>query len=227
MPLHIKFTALLTIFKIQNIKNHMEEKWIKWASQLQAIAQAGLTFCTDRYDLDRYEKIRDLSIEIMHEYTDIDHNKIRNLFASETGYQTPKVDIRSAVFKNNKILMVREKVDGAWSLPGGWADVNTSVSESVIRECFEEAGAYVIPKRIIAIQLANKHNNSLFPFTIYKIFVECELVENSFRDNTETLDADFFSINSLPPLSTNRNTRSQIEMCFKAKKRKIFEAIFD
>jgi len=205
----------------------MKNKWLEWASKLQSIAQAGLTFSTDRYDLDRYEKIRNIVVEILHEYTDIDHKKIRELFASETGYQTPKIDIRASVFKNDKILMVKEKVDGNWSLPGGWADVNTSVSESVVRECLEEAGAVVKPKRIIAIHLGNKHNNPLFPFTIYKIFVECELVQNSFKENTETLDAGFFEPDKLPELSFERNTPDQIKMCFEAKKCEVFETIFD
>jgi ADP-ribose pyrophosphatase YjhB (NUDIX family) len=205
----------------------MKEKWLQWASELQSIAQAGLTFCENNYDRDRYDKIRTLSVEIIHEYTDVDHNKIRDLFASETGYQTPKVDIRAAVFKKNKILLVKEKIDGKWSLPGGWADVNSTVSESAVRECFEEAGALVKTKRIIAVQLANKHNNALSPYTIYKIFVECGLIENNFMDNTETLEACFFSIDSLPLLSTDRTTNSQIEMCFEAKKHKLFETIFD
>jgi ADP-ribose pyrophosphatase YjhB (NUDIX family) len=157
----------------------------------------------------------------------MDHKKIRELFASETGYQTPKVDIRASVFNDNKILMVKEKVDGAWALPGGWADVNSSVSESAIRECKEEAGALVKPKRIIAIHMGNKHNNHNFPFTIYKIFVECELVENSFKENTETLDAQFFEADKLPELSFERNTPDQIKMCFEAKPCKVFETIFD
>ena len=157
----------------------------------------------------------------------MDHKKIKDLFASETGYQTPKVDIRSSVFKDDRILMVREKTDGAWALPGGWADVNTSVSESAVRECVEEAGAIVKPKRIIAIHLANKHNNPDFPFTIYKIFVECELLENNFKENTETLDAQFFEADMLPELSFERNTPDQIKMCFDAKKCKVFETIFD
>jgi ADP-ribose pyrophosphatase YjhB (NUDIX family) len=205
----------------------MNNKWLHWTSELQSIAQAGLTFSTDRYDLDRYEKIRNIVVEILHEYTEIDHKKIRELFASETGYQTPKVDIRASVFKDNKILMIKEKVDGAWALPGGWADVNTSVSESAIRECSEEAGAVVKPKRIIAIHLANKHNKLDSPFTIYKIFVECELVENCFKENTETLDAQFFEADKLPELSFERNTPDQIKMCFEAKKCKVFETIFD
>jgi hypothetical protein len=108
----------------------MNEKWLEWASRLQSIAQAGLTFGENQYDLDRYQQIRNLSVEIMHEYTGVSHAKIWDLFASETGYQTPKVDIRASVFKDDKILMVREKIDGAWSLPGGWADVNSSVGES-------------------------------------------------------------------------------------------------
>jgi ADP-ribose pyrophosphatase YjhB (NUDIX family) len=205
----------------------MNIKWLEWASQLQSIAQAGLTFGADSYDLDRYEQIRKIAVDIIHEYTDIDHIKVRELFATETGYQTPKVDIRASVFKNDKILMVREKVDGNWSLPGGWADVNTSVSESAVRECSEEAGAIVRPKRIIAIHLANKHNNPLFLYTIYKIFVECELVDNNFKENTETLEAGFFYIDNLPELSLDRNTYEQIKMCFEARKHKVFETIFD
>lgn len=205
----------------------MNEKWLQWATKLQSIAQAGLTFSSDRYDLDRYEQIRTLSVEIMQEYTGISHEKVRDLFAGETGYQTPKVDIRASVIKDNKILMIREKIDGAWALPGGWADVNSSVSESAVRECLEEAGAVVVPKRIIAVQLANKHNNSMFPHTIYKIFVECDLIEANFMENTETFESGFFEAINLPPLSVNRNTSGQIQMCFEAKKHKIFEPLFD
>jgi ADP-ribose pyrophosphatase YjhB (NUDIX family) len=205
----------------------MKEKWLTWASELQSIAQAGLAFGENQYDRDRYQQIRDLSIEILHEYTDMDHKKIRDLFASETGYQTPKVDIRAAVFSVDKILLVNEKIDGRWSLPGGWADVNSSVSESAVRECFEEAGAVVKPKRIVAIHLGNRHNNHNFPFTIYKIFVECELIEYRFAENTETLGSDFFRLDELPELSTERNTIEQIRVCFEAKKCKVFETIFD
>jgi ADP-ribose pyrophosphatase YjhB (NUDIX family) len=205
----------------------MKEKWLKWASELQSIAQAGLTFSTVSYDRDRYERIRTLTVEILHEYTDMDHNKLRDLFASETGYQTPKVDIRASVIVDDKILLVKEKVDGAWSLPGGWADVNTTVSESVVKECIEEAGADVKPKRIIAVHMASKHNDPLAPYSIYKIFVECELIRKNFIDNTETLEADFFSVDSLPDLSIERTTKSQIELCFEAKKHTLFEPLFD
>ncbi len=205
----------------------MKDKWLEWATRLQSIAQAGLTFGENQYDLDRYQQLRNLSVEIMQEYTGVSNEKVRDLFASETGYQTPKVDIRASVFRDDKILMVREKIDGAWSLPGGWADVNSSVSESAVRECLEEAGARVRPKRIIAVQVANRHYEFLYPYTIYKVIVECELIESNFMSNTETLEAGFFTIDSLPRLSTERNTRAQIELCFEAKNRDTFEAVFD
>jgi ADP-ribose pyrophosphatase YjhB (NUDIX family) len=207
--------------------SEMNNKWLLWATELQSIAQSGLTFCENDYDRDRYERIRDITIDILHEYTDIDHKKVRDLFASEEGYQTPKVDIRAVVFRDEEILLIKEKVDGGWAMPGGWADVNTSVSESAIRECMEEAGANVKPKRIIAIHQASKHNNPLYPFTIYKIFVECELIDYNFKDNTETLDSGFFTKDSIPVLSTDRTSKSQIEICFEAKKHKVFETLFD
>ena len=205
----------------------MNTKWLEWATRLQSIAQSGLTFGENQYDLDRYQQIRDLSVEIMHEYTDVKHEKIINLFASETGYQTPKVDIRAAVFKDDKILMVKEKIDGKWSLPGGWADVNTSVSESAVRECQEEAGAEVKPKRVIAIHHANKQNNFVYPYTIYKIIVECDLIKYCFEENSETLGSGFFSSDNLPELSVERNNLNQINLCFEAKKYKLFEPVFD
>jgi ADP-ribose pyrophosphatase YjhB (NUDIX family) len=202
-------------------------KWLEWAAELQSIAQAGLTFSKDRYDLDRYEQIRELSVEILQHYTEAGTEKIRTIFASETGYQTPKVDVRSAVFRDNKILLIKEKLDGRWALPGGWADVNTTPGESAVKECMEEAGARVVPGRIIAIHLANKRNDPLLPFTIYKIIIECKLEKIVFTDNTETSEAEFFSIGELPELSTGRTTKEQIELCFKASREKYFEPIFD
>jgi ADP-ribose pyrophosphatase YjhB (NUDIX family) len=205
----------------------MNPKWLEWATELQSIAQAGITFAENQYDVDRYHKIRDLSVSILHEYTDIGTTKIKNLFASEKGYQTPKVDIRAAVFRDGKILMVKEKVDGKWSLPGGWADVNTSVSESAVRECIEEAGATVKPRRIIAVHLANRQNDFVYPFTIYKIIIECDLIDYGFTENSETLGSDFFALDNLPELSVERNNYKQIKLCFEAKEHTAFEAIFD
>src|SRR5512133_530043 len=195
----------------------MKTKWLEWAREMQALAQSGLAFSENPYDRDRYHRLRQLATEIVHEHTDVSFEKLKDLFAGESGYQTPKVDIRSAVFRGDKILMAREKIDGRWSLPGGWADVNTSVSESAARECLEEAGAVVKPKRIIAIHTADRHNDFVYPYTIYKIFVECDLLEHTFAENMETLESGFFSEDELPELSTERNNRKQIELCFESK----------
>jgi ADP-ribose pyrophosphatase YjhB (NUDIX family) len=206
----------------------MQPKWLYWAKQLQSLAQAGIEYTHSPYDRERYERIRALSIEILKEYTGIDNTLLVNLFANESGYQTPKIDVRGAIFRNdNEILMVREKHDNKWALPGGWADIELTLSENIIKEAFEEAGAEIKLKRLIAVFDRNKHVNDDFPFSAYKIFVECDFLRGEFSENTETLDHGFFTLNTLPELSEGRNTREQIEICFKARVAKTFEAIFD
>lgn len=205
----------------------MEEKWLTWARKLQAIAQAGLEYSKDKYDIERFQQIRDLSVEILNEYTELSNEKIKDLFCNEVGYQTPKVDIRGVTFKDNKILLVKESIDGCWSLPGGWAEVDLSVKENVIKEAKEEAGVNVIPKRIIAVLDRNKNNKPIHAYGIYKIFVLCELIDGDFKKNIETEESGFFSLEELPPLSLGRNNEKQIEMCFKAKDDENFQVIFD
>ena len=205
----------------------METKWLSWAKRLQSIAQAGLTYSKDKYDIERFQQIRDISIEILNEYTEISNEKIKDLFCNETGYQTPKVDIRGAVFKDGKILLVKESIDGRWSLPGGWAEVNLSVKENVIKELREETGLNVVPKRLIAVLDRNKHNHPITPYGIYKIFVLCELIGGVIEKNIETVESGFFSLEDLPPLSLGRVTKEQIAMCFEAKYNDNFTAIFD
>lgn len=205
----------------------MKDKWLEWVVQIQSIAQAGLTFAENQYDIDRYQQLRNLTVEILHVYTEVSHDKIRDLFANETGYQTPKVDVRAAVIRDDSILLVKEKIDGKWSMPGGWADVNSSVGDSAVRECREEAGATVVPRRIVALQHLNRHNSHPYPYTIYKVLVDCELTGIEFVKNTETLDSRFFRISELPGLSEERTSKEQIELCFEAHKHKLFETLFD
>jgi ADP-ribose pyrophosphatase YjhB (NUDIX family) len=204
-----------------------EPKWLEYAKKLQAIAQAGIEYSKDKYDIERFEAIRNISIDIINTYTDLEHEKIRDLFASETGYQTPKIDVRAAVFNNNKILLVKEKIDEKWSLPGGWADVEYSLKENIIRECLEEAGAEIVPKKLIAILDRKKNYVLPAPYSIYKIFIECDYVDCCFEENIETSKVKFFNMESLPPLSPTRITEQQIEMCFKARENKCHQPIFD
>ncbi|SJZ69386.1 NUDIX hydrolase [Garciella nitratireducens] len=202
-------------------------KWLEHAKKLQSIAQAGLEYSKDKYDRERFEEIRDISIEIMSHYTEMESEKIRDLFASETGYQTPKIDVRAAVFKQNKILLVKEKIDGLWSLPGGWADIEFSLKENIMKECIEEAGAQVHPKKLIAILDGKNMLSQPYPYSIYKIFVECDYIQSVFQENIETSAAEFFTLENLPPLSLTRNNEKHIEMCFQAHKNKYHQSIFD
>ncbi|MGF7059141.1 NUDIX hydrolase [Brassicibacter mesophilus] len=205
----------------------MERQWLKWAKQLQSTSQAGLEYSKDIFDIERFQQIREISLEIMSKYTEIDHSKLKDLFGNESGYQTPKVAIRAAIFKDGEILLVKEKSDNKWALPGGWADIDKSVYENVKKEAMEEAGAEVQPKRIIAIFDRQKHRTDNYPYSVYNIFVECDYIQGEYGDNIETSTCGFFKIESLPELSEGRNSKEQIELCFQARQEDKFETVFD
>lgn len=191
-----------------------EPNWLKWSKQLQAIAQAGLEYSKDAFDLERFQQIRELSIDIMHNHTGTSKESLKGLFANESGYQTPKVDVRAVVFKENKILLVREIVDGKWTLPGGWADTGISASENVIKETSEETGYVVEPIRLLAVLDKDKHPHPTSPYHIYKMFFLCELIGGAARNSIETNGVGFFERHSIPPLSIGRTTENQIELAF-------------
>ena len=157
-----------------------KEKWLEWAIELQSLAQAGLTYGKDVYDRERYERIRDISAEILSYKTDISVEKVKNLFCNEIGYQTPKLDTRAAVFEHGKILLVKEN-NGKWSLPGGWVDVNLSVKENTVKEVKEESGLDVTADRIIAIQDRDRHNLPAYAYGVCKIFVLCSVMGGQFE----------------------------------------------
>ena len=193
-----------------------KEKWLEWAMEIQSIAQAGLTYGHDEFDKERYERLREISAEILAYKTDMTVEKVKDLFCNEAGYQTPKVDTRAAVFENGKILMVHEK-NGKWSLPGGWCDVDQSVAENAVKETMEEAGLEVKPNRLIAVQDRNKHNTPVYAYGVVKIFVMCTLIGGSFVENIETTETKYFARNEIPEnLANEKVTREQIEMCFDA-----------
>lgn len=193
----------------------MEPKWLEWAKQLQSIAQAGLTYSKDVYDIERFEQIRDLSIDILSQYTEMDHTIIRDLFANETGYATPKVDVRAVVFRENKILMVKENMDNAWALPGGWGDIGLTPSEVVVKEVKEESGFDVKAIKLLGILDKKCHPHPPSPYHVYKIFIQCEIVGGQAEEGMETSEVGFFAEDDLPPLSVARNTEAQIKWSFK------------
>lgn len=191
------------------------EKWLEWAVELQSLAQAGLYYGKDIFDKERYERIRDIASEMVAFKTDISSDKVKDLFCCETGYQTPKLDSRAAIFKGDKILLVQEK-NGRWSLPGGWVDVNISVKENVIKEVKEEAGLDVTADMVIAVQDREKHNLPVYAYKVCKILVLCSVIGGEFEENSETVQSDYFGIDELPKLSLEKNNEEQIKMCFDA-----------
>lgn len=202
------------------------EKWLDWAIELQSLAQAGLAYCKDPFDRERYERIREITAEMLSDKTDVSVEKVKDLFCNETGYQTPKIDTRAAIFRDGKILLVREN-NGKWSLPGGWCDVNVSVGENAVKEVSEEAGLDVTADRIIAVLDRAKHNLPVYPYGVCKIFVRCSVIGGSFKENTETTGFDWFDEENIPELAEEKNNAEQIKMCFEAYRDPQLPVIFD
>ncbi|MBQ3534166.1 MAG: NUDIX hydrolase [Clostridia bacterium] len=200
--------------------------WLDWIIELQSLAQAGLAYSHDPYDRERFTRIREISAEMMSGLSDIPVETVRGLFCNETGYQTPKLDTRAAIFEDGKILLVQEN-DGRWSLPGGWCDVNVSVGENAVKEVKEESGLEVIPVGIIAVQDRNKHNFPPYAYGVCKIFVRCKVVGGAFEENSETIGFRYFVRDELPELAEEKNTREQVELCFAAYADENWKTVFD
>lgn len=191
------------------------QRWLDWCSRLQAIAQTGLTFTKDAYDIERYKAIRDIAAEMLAAGSDVELTRIRELLTIDSGYATPKVDVRGVVFRDDKILLVRERSDGCWTLPGGWADLNESPAENVVREIREESGFETRVLKLLAVWDRSKHpHEPTFPFHVYKLFLRCEIIGGTAANSSETDGVDFFAENELPELSITRITKAQIQRLF-------------
>ena len=181
-------------------KQGQEYQWLEWAKELQFIAQAGLTYTKDLFDKESFERIREISAEIMSQQSKLPLAEVKDLFCNETGFQTPKLDTRAAIFKDNKILLVEEN-DGTWSMPGGWVDVMETVKSNTVKEVKEEAGLDVEAVRVIALHDRNLHNLPPYAYNVCKVFVLCEVKGGCFHPNIETVGSDYFGLDELPPLS--------------------------
>lgn len=203
------------------------ERWLKWAIEIQSLAQAGLTYTDNVYDIERYERLREIAAEIIEEKSNISLEKVKDLFCNENGYQTPKIDTRAAIFKDEKILLTHEN-NGTWSLPGGWCDVLESVASNTIKEVKEETGLDVETIKIIAVQDRNKHNKPIYAYGVCKIFVLCNVICGEFIENIETTEIKYFSLDEIPNnLAEEKTNNEQIEMCFKAYKDEKWQTQFD
>ena len=199
---------------------------MEWAKELQFIAQAGLTYTKDPFDKERFERVREIAAEIMSLQSGLSLAKVKDLFCNETGFQTPKLDTRAAIFKDNKILLVEEN-DGTWSMPGGWLDVMETVKSNTVKEVKEEAGLDVEAVRVIALHDRNLHNQPPYAYNVCKVFVLCEVKGGCFHPNIETVGSGYFGLDELPPLSVDKNSYQQIEMCFTAHSDKDWQVEFD
>lgn len=194
----------------------MHNKITDWAIRLQSIAQAGLAYGENEYDRERYHEVRLIAAEMIASEMNLPLDTVQKYFCNESGYQTPKIDTRAAVFKDGKILLVHEK-NGTWSLPGGWCDVDQSVASNAVKETKEEAGLDVYADKIIAVQDWRKHNACNLPYGVIKIFVLCKTIGGEFSENIETIGAQYFKKSELPVgIANEKTTAKQILMCFDA-----------
>lgn len=204
----------------------MTSQWFKWAKELQALAQTGLHYTKDVYDKERFQRIREMSWQMLASLNDKSYEQIQYLFANEEGYQTPKVDTRAVCWEGDKILLVQEN-DGRWSLPGGWMDITETISSNTEKELYEESGLRGQAQRVIAIHDHHTHNQVNQLFTIIKIFVECTVTGGEFHANSETLDMAFFELDNLPILNEGKTSKEQINLCWQAHQSPHFDVQFD
>lgn len=192
----------------------MIPQWLDWMQRLQAIAQTGLHYAQNPFDVERYEQVREIAAEMAASFSDADVDSMRARFAGEIGHATPKVDVRGVVFRDDAILLVRERLDGQWTLPGGWADIGESPGEAVAREVYEESGYRVRAVKLLAAYDRNKHPHPPYPFHTYKLFFQCELLGGEATMSVETDGVGFFRENEWPELSVTRVTPGQLARFF-------------
>lgn len=195
---------------------NLTPNWLMWARRVEAISRIGLIYAEIPYDRERYEQLHELSQEMLAHYTDAGTGRIAEWFAAQPGYATPKVDVRGACFREGKILLVQERSDGAWCLPGGWADVGDVPSLAAEREVHEEAGFECKSRKLIALLDANRHpNEPLIAYHAYKIIFMCDLIgEGSGAPNHETSEVKFFARDEIPSLSFYRTSPELVAECF-------------
>lgn len=206
-----------------------QSKWMEWARGLQAASQTGLHFTDNPYEIERYEKVRDIAAEMLAAATNFSAPEVMELNKADFGYATAKVDVRGAVFSDGGILLVREMMDaGRWTLPGGWADVNDTPSAAVRREVLEESGYHARPVKLAFVFDREKQGHPPpMPIHIYKLFFLCALEGGAAADSHETSGARFFPADALPELSVSRVTEAQIHRLFEHHRNPALATEFD
>lgn len=204
-----------------------QPQWLTWARQLQATAQTGLTYAKDPFDIERYTAMRELAAQIVAQHAGADVGEVRELFAGQVGHATPKVDVRGVVFRDESILLVRERSDGRWTLPGGWADPGEGPSVAAVREVYEESGFRTRAVKLLAVYNRSQHDHPPLMFEVYKLFFLCEIVGGMATESLETSGVGFFREAALPELSRGRVTPKQIARFFAHRRHPEWPTDFD
>jgi ADP-ribose pyrophosphatase YjhB (NUDIX family) len=203
------------------------DRWLFWARRLEALAQNGLAYSTNVFDIERFHQIQEIAAEIFSESGKTNLDEVEKIIQIEEGYATPKIDIRGVVFQDGKVLLVKELADGGWTLPGGWVDVEDSPSSAVEREVLEESGFQVKARKLLAVYDRNLHGHPAYIFHLYKIFILCDLQGGKPEDSIETTGAAFFAEDEIPPLSIARTTPWVLARMFEHHRNPDWPADFD
>jgi len=196
-----------------NFMNGQTPKWLRWAQEIYSLSQSGLTYSGNEYDIERYKRLQEIIAEIIASQSEISKETVLESFSMQAGYITPKIDVRGAVIRDHKILLIQERADGKWAMPGGWADLGNAPASVAEREVWEESGFHIKAEKVVAVIDANRIEPMEFYHT-YKIIFLCRLLDGEPRTNHETLAVDFFDRNHLPPLSTYRTNESMLQEVF-------------
>ena len=206
--------------------NHQSSQWLEWAREIFSLSQSGITYSGNQYDIDRYKRLQEITAEMIQSQSDISKESVLDSFSMQAGYITPKVDVRGAVVHEGKILLIQERADGMWAMPGGWADLGNSPASVAEREVWEESGYRVKAEKVIAVIDANRIEPMEF-YHAYKIIFLCRLLEGEPRTSHETLAVDFFDVDHLPPLSFYRTNEDMVKEVFAHIKDPLRPAMFD
>jgi ADP-ribose pyrophosphatase YjhB (NUDIX family) len=181
-------------------------RWLEWAREIQALSQTGTHYAENEYQRERYHRLTEIAAEIINEYTVIGFEPLIDVFLAQKGYATPKIDVRGAVFSKGKLLLVRERQDNGWTMPGGWADVGDVPSQAAEREVWEEAGFHVKARKLIGVYDANRVG-PLELFHAFKLVFLCDLINGAARPSNETSEVAFFGKNEIPEVLSGERTR--------------------
>ena len=190
--------------------NNQVPKWLGWAQEIFSLSQSGLTYSGNQYDIERYKRLQEITAEIIASQSEVSKKTVLESFSMQAGYITPKIDVRGAVIRENKILLIQERADEKWAMPGGWADLGNAPASVAEREVWEESGFRVKAEKVVAVIDANRIEPMEF-YHAYKIIFLCKLLEGEPRTSYETLALDFFDPKYLPPLSSYRTNEAMIQ----------------